>query len=99
MYMGDSAKTSKKVVEEIKEFDHTIVPDWLSGHSGAYNFDDWTVETLLVNNEENEKNEKTNDSDDMKWGFENNDGKYKYQKAKERACIAYMEKHCSFKFP
>ena len=92
MYMGDDAKTSKKVVEEIKEFDHTIVPDWLSGHSGAYNFDDWTVETLLDNNEENEK---TKGSDDMKWGFENNDGKYKYTKAKERACIAYMESTCS----
>jgi hypothetical protein len=68
MYMGtvnNSFKTKKK--EEV-EFDHTIVPDWLSGHGGDYNFDDWTVSTLLDSSEKKQDGKE----EDMAWGFSQN---------------------------
>ena len=44
------------------------MPDWLSGHGGDYNFDDWTVSTLLDSSEKKQDGKE----EDMAWGFSQN---------------------------
>ena len=53
MYAGMSqpwhTKRKKKKEKKHVEYDHGTAPDWLSGHAGKHNFEDWTVATLLEN--------------------------------------------------
>ena len=67
-------KRKKKKKKKHVEYDHGTVPDWLSGHAGKHNFEDWTVATLLGNHDSTsitpldasyEKEEE--ESGDMNW--------------------------------